>query len=163
MSVPAMVTVLATGPELVGGSIRGIEPALVELIRSAASELHIAAYRVGPGSGILMDHVERALAAGVRVICVVSSTSSVDAETAARLARLRGSYPHMTLVDLAARGTGLLHAKAVVADRRRAIVGSANLTWGGLVANLEIALLVEGDPAWQIAALIDRLATGRTP
>jgi phosphatidylserine/phosphatidylglycerophosphate/cardiolipin synthase-like enzyme len=37
-------------------------------------------------------------------------------------------------------------------------VGSANFTWGGLYANYEVGLLVEGDIAWKLAEIVDSLA-----
>ncbi|HXG23887.1 MAG TPA: phospholipase D-like domain-containing protein [Chthonomonadales bacterium] len=72
-----------------------------------------------------------------------------------------GAYKHALIVDFALAGYGLLHAKVIVIDRRQAIVGSANLTAGGLGKNHEIAVLVEGEVAWEIASLIDRMV-GRT-
>ena len=51
-----------------------------------------------------------------------------------------------------------LHAKVVVADRLRAIVGSANLTAHGLLLAHELAVLLEGPAADDIAARIDLLA-----
>lgn len=54
---------------------------------------------------------------------------------------------------------GPLHAKVLVADRKSAVVGSANLSWGGMVTNNEVALLVQDNSAWTLASLIDRLAS----
>jgi len=48
-----------------------------------------------------------------------------------------------------------VHAKTVVADRMRALVGSANFTAGGLRNNLEFALLVEGPCAQELVQLVD--------
>lgn len=52
------------------------------------------------------------------------------------------------------------HAKAVVIDRKRALIGSANFTWGGMAINHEIGVLLKGKYAWDIASLIDRFASG---
>jgi len=50
-----------------------------------------------------------------------------------------------------------LHAKIIVADRKKAIVGSANLSWGGMYSNYEIGLLIEGEAAWKLAEIVDTL------
>lgn len=50
-----------------------------------------------------------------------------------------------------------LHAKVIVADRARALVGSANFTVSGLGRNLEFGLRVEGPAAERIAQTIDGL------
>lgn len=51
-----------------------------------------------------------------------------------------------------------MHGKAVVADRRRALVGSANFTTGGLQRNVELGLRVDGVAAREVVEFIDRLA-----
>jgi phosphatidylserine/phosphatidylglycerophosphate/cardiolipin synthase-like enzyme len=56
-------------------------------------------------------------------------------------------------------GTGEgLHAKVLVADRSAALVGSSNLTFHGLVSSHELAVLVRGPLAGEIADRIDMLA-----
>ncbi len=52
----------------------------------------------------------------------------------------------------------LMHGKAVVADRERALVGSANFTTGGLQRNVELGLRVNGVAAREVVEFIDRLA-----
>jgi phosphatidylserine/phosphatidylglycerophosphate/cardiolipin synthase-like enzyme len=46
----------------------------------------------------------------------------------------------------------MLHAKLLVVDRRRALVGSANLTHRALTANLEAGVLIED---YDLAAELD--------
>lgn len=50
-----------------------------------------------------------------------------------------------------------IHAKVVVADRSRALVGSANFTISGLGRNLEFGLLVEGEAAAEIVDVVAEL------
>lgn len=51
-----------------------------------------------------------------------------------------------------------LHAKVLVSDRKKALVGSANFSWGGMIANYEIGIMLEGDAAWKMAEIIDKFA-----
>ena len=54
-----------------------------------------------------------------------------------------------------------VHGKAVVADRTRALIGSANFTGGGLQSNVELGVLVEGRAATEVVEFIERLALDR--
>ena len=51
-----------------------------------------------------------------------------------------------------------LHAKLIVVDREKALIGSSNLSWNGEVANYELAILIEdNNEANKIASTADRL------
>jgi len=50
-----------------------------------------------------------------------------------------------------------LHAKVIVVDRKKALVGSANLSLRGLMNNHELGVVVEGPVAAEIARAIDML------
>ena len=50
-----------------------------------------------------------------------------------------------------------MHAKAIVFDRNIAVVGSTNLSFNGLVANHEIAVMIEGPAVMKVVEAIDRL------
>lgn len=52
----------------------------------------------------------------------------------------------------------ILHAKVVVVDRKKAILGSANFSWGGMAAHYEIGIFLEGDEAWTLSKLVDNVA-----
>ena len=51
------------------------------------------------------------------------------------------------------------HLKMLTADDERAYVGSANLTWGGLVSNIELGALVEGSGVLLLNEVFDMLLT----
>ena len=50
-----------------------------------------------------------------------------------------------------------LHAKVIVVDRRKAIIGSSNLSRRGFLTNYELALLLEGSTATTVASVVDKL------
>ena len=104
--------------------------------------------------------MEAALDRGVRVSMVVNRLESQSVEATSRLRGFAGSYPHFRLYDFA-RDPGFdLHAKVVVVDRRMALVGSSNLSRSGLLNNHELAVLVEGLAAADVARALDLLVAG---
>lgn len=70
-----------------------------------------------------------------------------------------GATPLRSLQDVEGIGgkRTAMHAKALVADRNRALIGSANFTWSGLQGNLEVGLLVEGEVAADLVAMWETL------
>jgi len=52
----------------------------------------------------------------------------------------------------------MLHAKVVVVDREKAVLGSANFSWGGMSAHYEVGVLLEGPEAWTLSKLVDDVA-----
>lgn len=153
-----MVTILATGERFIGKGIRAVEPVIEELILGARREVHIASYLFGSGAEGIFRLLERSLESGVSALIVVNRLENQPVEIRDWLSSLRTRFRQARVAEFGTSPGRALHAKAVVADRSRAVVGSANLTWGGLVGNYEIGVLVEGAPAWQVASLIDRLA-----
>ena len=152
-----MVAILVTGERLVGKGIRAIEPVIEELILGARREVHIASYRFGPGAEGILRSLETALESGVRVILVVNRFGEQPPGIRDWLTGLSARFGHVKVAEFASSQGQVLHAKVVVVDRSKAVISSANLTWGGLVGNHEIGVLVDGEPAWQVASFIDRL------
>ena len=61
-------------------------------------------------------------------------------------------YPSSTNVEI--RALPMLHGKMLVADRKRVIIGSANLTEGGLHRNHEVCLLLDSDKIGEECAAV---------
>jgi len=151
------VEILATGPELIGKGIRGIEPVIEEIIRQADSEIHLMAYLVTPSAMRILELLDEAAERGVKITMVVNNLNSQDATIVSALNSMSKKYRHVKVFNFNDPEGRQLHAKVIVADRKKAIVGSANLSWGGMYSNYEIGLLIEGEPAWQLAAIVDFL------
>jgi cardiolipin synthase len=153
------VSVIVTGLGWLGGGVRAIENAVIGLVEDAQRELSIAAYALTPGPDRFWGALERAVDSGIRCTMVVDRLEEQHATMREWVHRLAAR--HRTNVQIGDfRGeddNDHLHAKVVVADRRRAIVGSANLTAHGLVLAHELALMVEGPAADEIAGRVDLL------
>lgn len=144
---------VATVPPAFGVSAGTREVAL-SLIQTATTELLLAGYAIRDQTFIhvLCDKGLRGIA-----VTVVSDRTEDDARRlleawpadAAPLRAFRGIE--------AASGHSLMHAKAIVADRDRALVGSANFTTGGFRNNIEVGVEVRGPVATDLAKLFDDL------
>jgi len=152
------VQILVTGSNFTGLGFRAVEPVVRELVSSAKREIQVAAYLFSPAAIEFLMLLERALARGVRVTVVVNSLERQPKPIRDFLLSIEQKYPFARIVDFHDPSGGQLHAKILVVDRERAVVGSANFTWGGLVANHEICILVEGKPASDIALLLDQIS-----
>lgn len=76
-----------------------------------------------------------------------------------RLAALSAEYSWVTVVDFTYTTGNQIHAKVVVVDRRKAVVGSANFSWRGMYGNYEIGVLIRNKPAWTLGKIVDRLSS----
>lgn len=128
------------------------------LIRSATSELLVVGYSVREP-----DFLRLLLASGMAgvSVTVVSDRGEDDAKAileswpaaASPLRAFRSVEP--------VQGRSLFHAKAIVADRLRTLIGSANFTAGGFRNNIELGIELDGPVSLEIVGLIERLIDGR--
>jgi cardiolipin synthase C len=143
-----------TGPGA-SGEQRLTAAVLGDLISSARERVLLVSYAAYTLSGVAQD-----LSAAVERGCAVDvvfeteqdsggdySGPSVPFGAVAGIRRWR--WP----ADRRPSGGAALHAKLLVADGRRALVGSANLTHRALTSNLEAGVLIE-DP--DVAAELER-------
>lgn len=156
-----IVSVAVTGLAWMGGGTGSIESALVRLFREATQDILITAYTIGSSADLLFQMLETCLARGVEARLIINRLNSQSPEVITQLNRLNAIYPHFHLYDFDAGENGDLHAKIVVVDRSMALVGSSNLSQRGLVANHELAVLIEGPAAMEIARALDRLLSSR--
>lgn len=149
------VQLLVTGRYFTGAGLRGIEPVMEELIASAHREIQMLIYLLSEGAFPLLLGLQEALSRGVRCTLVVNHMQDHDPTVKTILDSLGARFPNARIVDFSDPKGGQLHAKILVVDRQRAVVGSANFSWGGLFGNHEVGVLLEGAIAWDLASLID--------
>ncbi len=153
------VQVTVTGTGWVGSGARAVEQALIELIDQAEGEVLLTVFAATLAARSVWESVKRALQRGVRVTALVNRLSEQDAAVQRTVADLGRTFARTFLLyDFCPTDTAAtLHAKIAVADRRVALVGSANLSFSGMFTNHELALVVRGPAAWQVGERIDRL------
>ena len=151
------IQILATGPELVREGLRAIESVMQEIILSANRELQVVAYVITPQADQILALLRQAAERGVTVTFLVNKLDAQNEKVRLELLQLQKNYPRVKVVDFHDKEGRQLHAKVVIADRKSAVIGSANFSWGGMVGNYEIGVLIVGDAAWKLAQVIDRL------
>ena len=96
---------------------------------------------------------------GVKITLVIDRSEDQDPHIRNRLLSLHDTYPNNVKIESFSNADDRrLHAKLIVVDRRTAVLGSANLSWAGMTSNYQIAMLVDGSPAWKLASLVDTFA-----
>jgi cardiolipin synthase len=150
--------VVATGHSWLGAGTGSVDSALEDLMREAKREVQVAAYRVTTSASDFLRLLNARLDAGVRVFLVVNRLDAQDGPIQASLRDLAKRYAHFELYDFRPKGDREdLHAKVIIVDRERALLGSANLTGRGLVANHELGVVLSGKIARELSVALDKL------
>lgn len=155
------VYLAGTGLPVVNRFVRSAQSVLEEVVLEAREEILIAAYTISENLKDFFGLLERTAARGVSISIVVNRFESQPDGVRGFLCGLKKKYPHVSLFSYDGRGE--LHMKVVVADRKRALVGSANLTWRGLTENIELCVLIEGKPARTVAEVLEAVINSSRP
>ncbi|MEN6444012.1 MAG: phosphatidylserine/phosphatidylglycerophosphate/cardiolipin synthase family protein [Methanoregula sp.] len=149
------VTPVATGDVWIGYGVRSFHSVIGELISTAKTELVMTAYLLT--SNEIVNDVRGALSRGVAVTIYLYDDERKITKTAAvrNIFKLQKDYPYLNICIIKNR---VLHAKILVADGKKVLAGSANLTQPAMVSNYEMGFLIE-DPtiSGQIIALIQKM------
>lgn len=151
------IKILATGSDFLKEGVRGTGPVVEEIMEHIDDELHILAYVISKHAVKFLDLIERAIESGVKTTLVINKLEEQDDEVKEKLRKWKNKFPYFNLVDFNRKGK-TLHAKVVVVDRTKAVIGSANFSWGGMSGNYEIGILLEGRDAWTLSRLVDDVA-----
>lgn len=154
-----------TGPHATGEQ-RLTAGVLHELIANASDRVLLvsfAAYTLREVADDLESAVGRGCAADVVFETAVDSAGAYDGPRSAPFGQLAGTNRWRWPSDRRSEGAAL-HAKLLVVDGRRALVGSANLTNRALTANLEAGVLIRDvDVAGSIEAHVRGLMSAGVP
>lgn len=146
-----LVTTLPGGPRPVAAT----RDVARELLRSAKRELLVIGFSLTDPD--LRGLLARRAADGVRVT-VVGDRASGDLPSLVQ-AWPTTAQPLVALWDVRPeRGEHRrMHGKVIVADRRVALLGSANFSAGGLGANIEFGVRVEGAVGMEVHRVVEAL------
>ncbi len=160
MTTDNISSIVASGPIWAGVGTRSLESSLREVIMGANSEFHMVVYSASFAIFRIFDMLEPRLAAGVRTTMILNRANrSSQLSVIHRLNLIARRFPDSRILSFEPRiHLRNLHAKAVVADRIDAIIGSANLSLRGMMENYELGIRVHGEVAKRVSILIDRLS-----
>ena len=111
------ITIIASGPELVGGRVRSFDGVFVDLMRGARQELQFASYYMMP-QRLVFSELEAAVRRGVKTVIILNRFWGQSAVTKRFLCRLL-KYKNLLLYSFEKSGSDL-HAKVIVSDRSKA-------------------------------------------
>lgn len=104
---------------------------------------------------LLNDLLEK----NIKVQIIVNKFNNQPVGAKKILSQLKYIYDNLTILDFNPSSKFEdLHAKIIVVDRNWALIGSSNVSWHGYVSNHELAVIIRGEIAEQIAGLLDKLA-----
>jgi cardiolipin synthase len=149
--------IIGTGPEFIKSGIRGIEPTTEEIIRGAKVEIQVMVYVFTSNALHILSLLENAAKRGIRITIIVNNLDTQEQVIISKLREIADHFPYVRILNFIDNKKRQLHAKVVIADRKKAIVGSANLSWGGMYSNYEVGVRIEGKGAWKLAELVDSL------
>jgi phosphatidylserine/phosphatidylglycerophosphate/cardiolipin synthase-like enzyme len=144
------VDVVWTGPESSDVSVRRSAAVLLQLIEGAEADLIImsfASFRIPDVEAALRSAADR----GVQLHLIMESTEESSGRYRGFGASAFGALGHKGNVSYYCwprekrPGGALLHAKAVIADGRSALITSANLTERAIDSNIELGLLIHSE------------------
>jgi phosphatidylserine/phosphatidylglycerophosphate/cardiolipin synthase-like enzyme len=151
-----------TGLGWLGSGAPSVEQEMLALVRGARREIALCAYSVTAGAMPMLKEMAEVVAQGVSATLVVNAFFEQPMEVQSFLRAAARAQARWRLFDFTSSGPAAeLHAKVLVIDRSVALLGSANLSFRGLVANHEMALVVRGPMAEVIASRIDMLTQGQ--
>ena len=135
----------ASGEGWVGAGVRSIETGIHELFTEARRRLVASAYAISSGAFDLpVNWIAEAAGRGVTVILVLNRYGDQPRPVMRPIEAVSQQFGNVELWDYTGPEFHDLHAKAIIADDQKALIGSSNLSANGLLRNHELALMVEG-------------------
>jgi len=149
------ITPVATGDAWIGYGVRSSVSVISELITNANVELVMTAYLLTNHE--IVKEIKEALTRGVSVAIYLYDDGKKITETDAvySVFKLKQEFPYLKINIVKDK---VLHAKILVADGKKVLVGSANLTHPAMTSNYEMGFLIEdAGVAGQVLELIKKM------
>ena len=120
-----------------------MEPTIESLILEASSEIQILAYVFTASALPILDLLEKQASKGLAITIVVNHLGSQRPVIVSKFDKL-SKFQKVKIIDFVDERKRQLHAKVLIVDRMKALVGSANFTWGGMFTNYEVGVKLGG-------------------
>ena len=146
--------IIVTGNKFLGSKFRAIGPVIEEIIASAQKEIIIVSYVMTGSINDLLAHLENALKRNIKIKMILNNLDEKDIRLNEWIQNAKSNYTNFSYKIVSDENIKL-HAKVIIVDRIRAVIGSANLTWSGMTTNYEVGMYMEGPEIWDLSTLID--------
>ncbi len=153
------VSIAVTGLAWLGSGIPSVEQEMLSLVREAQREVSLCAYSITSGAMPLLREIDEVVSQGVMATVIVNAIHEQPVDVLNYMAeRARHASGRWKVLDFARVGNQTdLHAKLLTVDRSVALIGSANMSFRGMVSNHEMAVVVRGPTAATICERFDML------
>jgi phosphatidylserine/phosphatidylglycerophosphate/cardiolipin synthase-like enzyme len=144
---------------LPAGQVAETLPVIAGLVTAAERRIVLASPFLDPGFAYIAPGLRRFVDGGGSLLIITRGLAQPDSHNAAVIRELRSGCVRGApdVVSWEEEGLGL-HLKTLLIDSKRAYVGSANFTWGGIGQHAELGLMIEGPSVRKIEELLDALA-----
>lgn len=159
---PLLVWTIPDGWSVRPPACQSYAKAIRDTINIARDKIYITApFIEQAGIEMMLDPLLSALGREVSITIITHDLTTLSSPQSVALERLRkeASRLRKALIaySVASDSGGLLHAKIVVADKRQMVVGSANLTYPGLVSNCEVGVILGENESDEMQLVLSRL------
>ncbi len=151
------IEIIATGKNIVGYGTRSIQGTIEELFKNAKDEIIIAVYSITGNLVDLYKILSDCASGGIKISFIINRLIEKDTKIIKILRKLSEKYNHVSIYNFTDESNGDLHLKTIIVDRRKAIIGSANFSWKGMIQNHELGVLIEGKYAEKVGRLIENV------
>ena len=133
-----------------------------QMIESAQKEVLVAGFAITKAGG-LFDLLVAASRRGVRILLLCSDWVDADQRTGAELAKCLWPLdaPRPEVHEFRGEGVGaMMHIKCLLVDGAEILLGSANFTRSGMIANFEMGIWTRGPVAVDARRVFDSFLSG---
>ena len=154
--------ILVTGSKFLDVSGVKSTSSVLEKLMTDVDELQILAYDITANAREFLELLKKAVLGGIKTTVIYNPPNDEQQKQKSRtdaiddLVQLSSEHKNFKFLKFPVDGK-TLHAKVIVADRKRAYVGSSNFTWGGMSKNYEVGVLVGEDESYVLSKLVDSL------
>lgn|GEM_PF-656452 len=150
------IQLVATGHKWIGYGVGSFFSVTQNLLDSAVNELALTVYIITDEE--IVESVRNALDRGVSAHIFINDRPGQKTKETPKVISLGEEYSQLRIHLIK---ENVLHAKVLVADAQKVLLGSANPTFQGMVTNYEMGVLIEsGKIAQKVLSLLHKLSAG---
>jgi phosphatidylserine/phosphatidylglycerophosphate/cardiolipin synthase-like enzyme len=159
------IRVVVSGDTLLfGGSSLSIDGIIDKMLREAKKEVVFTVYSISDYAKPIVNKIVNCLERGIKVKMIIDNMDADDNKMNRQIINylkiISQKYPHFELYNFSSI-KGNLHAKVLMVDQSKALIGSSNLSYNGMMENHEIAVYIEGEEVSELNSLLNKLIIGK--